>query len=87
MRDAVALSETDWAQTIRDRFEFRRSTGREGGALFTGYYEPVLAARRKSEGGFLYPLDRRPDDLIEIRLGDFDAELVRRDDLGTSRRR
>ena len=74
LRDAVVRPETDLAQTVRDRFEFRRSTGREGGALFTGYYEPVLAARRKSEGGFLYPLYRRPDDLIEIRLGDFDAE-------------
>ncbi len=74
LRDAARRPETDLAQYVRDRFEFRRSTGREGGALFTGYYEPVLAARRKAKGGFLYPLYRRPDDLIEIRLGDFDAD-------------
>ncbi len=73
-RSAAVRPETDLAEYVRERFEFRRSTGREGGALFTGYYEPVLAARRKPAGEFLYPLYRRPDDLLEIRLGDFDPD-------------
>lgn len=56
---------------MRKRFVFYRSAGRQGGALFTGYYEPVLNGRRRREGAFVYPLYRRPDDLVEIRLGDF----------------
>jgi membrane-bound lytic murein transglycosylase A len=72
LRRAAARPETDFLQYVATRFEFRRSTGREDGALFTGYYEPVLAARQRPEAGFVYPLYRRPGDLIEIRLGDFD---------------
>jgi membrane-bound lytic murein transglycosylase A len=34
----------------------------------------VLAARRRAEAGFVYPPYRRPGDLIEIRLGEFDPE-------------
>jgi peptidoglycan lytic transglycosylase A len=74
LRQAAARPQTDLAQYVATRFEFRRSTGREDGALFTGYYEPVLAARRRAEAGFVYPLYRRPRDLLEIRLGEFDPE-------------
>jgi membrane-bound lytic murein transglycosylase A len=72
LRQAAARPETDLLQYVATRFEFRRSMGRENGALFTGYYEPVLAARRRPQAGFVYPLYRRPGDLIEIRLGEFD---------------
>lgn len=50
---------------VRERFRFYRSAGRAGGALFTGYYEPVLQGRRRRREPFVYPLYRRPDDLSE----------------------
>jgi membrane-bound lytic murein transglycosylase A len=71
LRQAASLPDTDLADYVRARFEFYRSGGREGGALFTGYFEPILDGRRRREGAFVHPLYRRPDDLIEIRLGDF----------------
>ena len=76
LREAAAKPETDLSAYVAARFEFRRSTGRADGALFTGYYEPVLAARRRPEAGFVYPLYRRPRDLLEIRLGEFDPAWV-----------
>ena len=71
LRQAASLPDTDLADYVRAHFEFYRSGGREGGALFTGYFEPTLDGRRRREGAFVHPLYRRPDDLIEIRLGDF----------------
>jgi len=76
LRDAAARPDADLAAFVREQFVFGRSTGRSGGALFTGYYEPVLTGRRRRDGTFVYPIYRRPDDLIEIRLGDFDAAFA-----------
>jgi peptidoglycan lytic transglycosylase A len=74
LRQAALLPETDLGAYVRAHFEFYRSAGREGGTLFTGYFEPILDGRGRPEGSFVYPLYRRPDDLIEIRLGDFADE-------------
>lgn len=44
--------------------------------LFTGYYEPLMEARRTREKGFQIPFYRQPDDLIYISdLGDFREDL------------
>jgi membrane-bound lytic murein transglycosylase A len=74
LRQAAQEPSSDLSAYVTEHFAFARSTGRAGGALFTGYYEPVLTGRRRREGAFVYPLYQRPDDLIEIRLGDFDAD-------------
>jgi peptidoglycan lytic transglycosylase A len=74
LREAASLPETDLGDFVRTHFEFYRSAGREGGTLFTGYFEPILEGRRRPGGSFVYPLYRRPGDLIEIRLGDFGGE-------------
>ncbi|MGH7896658.1 MAG: hypothetical protein ACREQQ_01820, partial [Candidatus Binatia bacterium] len=38
---------------VRDHFLFYRSTGRSGGALLTGYYEPIVEGRRTAEARFV----------------------------------
>lgn len=43
--------------------------------LFTGYYEPLLFGSQQPSDTYAYPLRKRPDDLVEIDLGQFSAEL------------
>lgn len=73
LREAALRPGGDLSAIVRSRFDFYRSTGRDGGALFTAYYEPILEGRRRREGAFAYPLYRRPDDLVTVPLGDFSA--------------
>ena len=42
---------------------------------FTAYYEAQINASRQKHGSYVVPVYGRPDDLIEIRLKDFDASL------------
>lgn len=44
----------------------------------TGYYEPIMAASRVKTPVFSEPIQRRPSDLFEIDLGQFDATLRNR---------
>ena len=39
--------------------------------LFTGYYEPVIKGNFKKTDAYQYPIYSKPDDLIQINLGDF----------------
>ena len=43
----------------------------EGEARLTGYYEPIIEARRTPEGPFTAPLARKPGDMVSIDLGAF----------------
>jgi len=58
---------------IKNAFVLLRSVGSNGWGkvLFTGYYEPVISCRRSADDSFRYPLYRRPDDIVEIDLGQF----------------
>jgi membrane-bound lytic murein transglycosylase A len=58
---------------IQDEFILLRSTGRDGTGevLFTGYFEPLLTARRVPSGRFIHPVYGVPDDLITVDLDDF----------------
>lgn len=60
---------------ILDEFEFYRAGGANG-PLVTGYYQPVLEARRQRDETFLWPLYALPDDLVRVDLGDFSSELM-----------
>jgi peptidoglycan lytic transglycosylase A len=73
LRESALQPTSDLAATVRSTFDFYRSTGRHGGALFTGYYQPIVEGRRQRTGAFSYALYRRPDDLVEVPLGDFSA--------------
>ena len=42
--------------------------------LFTGYYQPELAASRNRTQRFRFPLYRTPDDLVDVDLGAFCTE-------------
>jgi membrane-bound lytic murein transglycosylase A len=44
--------------------------------MLTGYYEPFVEVRSQPSGEFSQPLRRRPDDLINVDLGLFDADLA-----------
>jgi membrane-bound lytic murein transglycosylase A len=75
------LSETEGADARRDRlrreFILLQSVGRNGrgNVLYTGYFEPLVEARRKLEPPFQYPVYAVPDDLVEVDLGDFGIDL------------
>lgn len=46
----------------------------DGGALVTGYYEPILDGSLRPDGIFRYPLYSLPPDLVTIDLHAFDSE-------------
>lgn len=43
----------------------------EGEARLTGYYEPIIEARRAPEGMFSEPLLRRPSDMVSVNIAAF----------------
>jgi membrane-bound lytic murein transglycosylase A len=62
-------------RALRDEFVLLRSVGRDGHGevFFTGYYEPLLDARRIEEAPFIHPIYGLPDDLVTVHLADFTA--------------
>ncbi len=61
-------------QEIRDRFLIFESRNGDGNAFFTGYYEPLLEGSLYPADDFTEPLYERPDDLVEVNLGQFSEE-------------
>ena len=53
-----------FAEAVRSRFELIESTG-NAETLFTGYYQPVLAASLTETEEFRYPVYGKPRDLVE----------------------
>ncbi|MEX1312045.1 MAG: MltA domain-containing protein [Candidatus Sulfomarinibacteraceae bacterium] len=66
-------------RVFQNEFLLVRSVGRDGGGevLFTGYYEPLLDARREPAPPFDRPVYGVPDDLVTVDLGDFGVEADR----------
>ena len=58
-------------QQLREKFLFFESRNRKGEAFFTGYYEPLVEGSLSPTEKFTVPVYRRPDDLIEVDLGQF----------------
>jgi membrane-bound lytic murein transglycosylase A len=48
----------------------------------TGYYEPIMAARRTRDAVYSEPIQSRPTDLLEIDMGAFDPALRARSFVG-----
>ena len=48
----------------------------------TGYYEPIMSARRARDEQFSEPIQARPSDLLDIDLGAFDPALRNRSFVG-----
>lgn len=58
---------------LQREFMLLRSVGRDGSGevLFTGYYEPLIDARRDPDEVFRYPVRGVPDDLVTVDLDAF----------------
>ncbi len=67
-------------EALSESFILYSSVGKEGRGevLFTGYYEPLLHGSCQREAPYQWPLYLKPDDLLEVRLGDFDEALAGR---------
>jgi membrane-bound lytic murein transglycosylase A len=80
---AIVSSEDDLrrrTEMLKQDFVLMRSVGRDGrgGALFTGYYEPLMEARRDPEPPFEHPVYGIPDDLVTVDLEAFGLEASSR---------
>lgn len=66
-------SERERMRRLQREFSLLRSVGRDGRGevLFTGYYEPLIEARRQPEPPFVHPVIGVPDDLVTFDLRDF----------------
>jgi len=81
---AAKPSPMELNQVIRDKFYVYQSVGRTGNhdVLFTGYYEPILKARRTPTAAFRIPVHSKPSDMVEIDLSQFAADLKGRTIVG-----
>jgi membrane-bound lytic murein transglycosylase A len=73
---ACAAALTATPETARAFFEsnfqpYKVTDEGDGMQKLTGYYEPVIEARKASEPGFDEPIYARPEDLLQIDLGQF----------------
>lgn len=61
------------SRALQQKYALLESVGRDGRGevLMTGYYEPVLKARRQAQGSFKYPVYAMPEDLVWIDLRQF----------------
>lgn len=62
---------------VSSRFYVYQSIGRgwRRHVLFTGYYEPIVEGSLTRDEYHPYPLYRRPDELVQVRLGMFNPRL------------
>lgn len=77
---AYTAIDTRTSETLRMFIEFhfiphQVSADEEPIGLFTGYYEASLKGSRTKKAPYLYPLHKRPDDLVMVQLGDFREDL------------
>ncbi|MDD4004999.1 MAG: MltA domain-containing protein [Elusimicrobiaceae bacterium] len=75
-----AATPEDLRRTIAEKFDLYRAIGSDGkGAVtFSAYYEPIYSASRVKTGDYIYPIYRKPSDLIEVDLERFDESLKSR---------
>ncbi len=64
------------AAWVAERFEVVESVGgAEGDVLYTGYYEPIIPGARERTDRATIPVYGAPDDLVRVRLTDFNPAL------------
>ena len=79
-----ASDEAELDRRVREAFTFWEVTS-GGGArpiLLTGYYEPLIEGQLEPGGGYLYPIYRRPEELIEEKARDNSGEWGSKDRIG-----
>jgi len=69
---------SSWPETSASEFfsrYFEAVQVGEGKAFVTGYYEPEISGSRTRRTGYEVPIYRRPNDLIDVDLGQFSDSL------------
>ena len=63
-------------EELRKKFFLYKAAGFQGSekVLFTGYFEPILNGNLERDSTHLYPIYRKPDDLVNIDLGLFNPK-------------
>jgi len=76
---ALAADEKEFQRFLLNNFILCRAKGGDGAGtmLVTGYYEPLLAGSLEKKAPYLYPLYRRPADLVERTRDDGGKEVGR----------
>ena len=71
-----AKTEADLKAKIAEKFDIYRSVGSDGKGLvtFSSYYEPIFKASKVRTAEYKYPLYRRPNDLVDVNLEDFNSK-------------
>lgn len=61
---------------LRNKFDLYQSVGTDGKGrvVFSAYYMPLLPASLKTSEAYRYPLYKRPPDLAEVNLAEFDSK-------------
>jgi len=63
-------------RTIRREFDLYRAAGDAAGStLVTGYYQPLLRGSRTPDDVYIWPIYRRPGDIVSVDLGQFSDAL------------
>ncbi len=62
------LSENFYSYIIKN-FDFYSSATKK--VLFTGYYEALLNGSKEKSGEYIYPIYKKPDDLVTVELKEF----------------
>lgn len=70
---AKSVRAGDARQFFLDWFETAQVA--DGRAFATGYYEPEIRGSRTRRAGYDVPVYRKPDDLVEVELGQFADDL------------
>ncbi|MBI5209367.1 MAG: MltA domain-containing protein [Elusimicrobia bacterium] len=80
-REFVALWEQNLPQEefdakVRERFDVFQSIGLDGQGrvVFSSYYQPELPASLQKSPAFPYPIYKKPADMVEVPLAEFDAK-------------
>jgi len=74
--EIAELTASERKAAFQREFLLLRSTGRDGlgEVFFTGYYEPLIEARREAMPPFTHPVYGVPGDLVTARLADFGVD-------------
>jgi membrane-bound lytic murein transglycosylase A len=76
LRDIIKSSRNDaeFNRALKEKFELYELRNGTNSVVFSSYYEPVFDASLKKDDVFKYPLYRRPDDMIDVNLENFDSD-------------
>ena len=83
LKEIIENSKNDeeFNKKIRENFDIYELRKGTENVLFSSYYEPIFEASLKKDKVYKYPIYRKPDDMYEINLEDFDKDKYKRQKL------